>query len=45
MDSDLAQLKIGLTIHARWLTSAYRILRYYTFKEEPSHSLKILAAF
>ena len=36
IESDLAQLKVGLIIHSKRLTFACRILRNYTSQKEPS---------
>ena len=45
LDSDLAQLEVSGLSHARWLTLAGRILRYYTFQTNSSKTLRILVEF
>lgn len=42
---DLAAMKPGKIHHARWLTTASRILRLYVATENPSEALKVLATF
>ena len=43
MDSDLAQLEIGPTVHSRWLTLARRIVTNYIYAKESTENLEILA--
>ena len=45
VDEDLALLEVGEIFHARWLTLACRILRYYVSVKKPSSNLKVLAEF
>ena len=45
INKDLELLKVGGVSHARWLTLACRILRYYISVEHPSISLATLAEF
>ena len=45
INKDLELLEVGGLSHARWLTLACRILRYYISVEHPSISLATLAEF
>ena len=45
INKDLELLEVGGLSHARWLTLACRILRYYISVEHPSISLATLAKF
>ena len=45
INKDLELLEVGGLSHARWLTLACRILRYYISLEHPSISLATLAEF
>ena len=45
INKDLELLEVGGLFHARWLTLACRILRYYIFVEHPSILLATLAEF
>lgn len=42
---DLAAMKPGKIHHARWITTASRILRLYVATVNPSEALKLLATF
>jgi hypothetical protein len=42
---NLARMNPGKLSHARWLTTANRILRYYVGCKEPSDNLKIIVEF
>ena len=45
LNNDLAQLEVGGLSHARWLTLACRILRYYTSQANPGKTSGILVEF
>ena len=45
MPADLAIRNPGKVVHSRWLTTANRILRLYTAKENPSVNLQVLTSF
>ena len=45
LKADLALLEVGPLCHARWLTLACRILRYYASVKNPSWQLRALAEF
>ena len=45
VDNDLALLKAGGLLHARWLTLACRILRFCISQATPRKNLLILAEF
>ena len=45
VDEDLAFLEVGGLFHARWLTLACRILRYYVSKQQPTSTLTTTVEF
>ena len=45
VDADLALLEIGPIVHSRWLTLAYRILRFYVSNVQPTNTLEALTRF